>query len=82
MSSHFSGAQGSGVGMMDGGYEHPVSCASCHGANGAGGLHRMHMRLMTAPGELGGWFARVQPKDTDTYVTLCGMSLVHCVAIA
>ncbi len=37
---------GPSSGMMMGGY---LSCASCHGPDGRGGLHRMHMDLMDAP---------------------------------
>jgi mono/diheme cytochrome c family protein len=32
--------------MMGGGY---LACASCHGPDGRGGLHRMHMQIMDAP---------------------------------
>ncbi len=33
-------------GMMMGGY---LACASCHGPDGSGGLHVMHMQAMDAP---------------------------------
>lgn len=33
-------------GMMMGSY---LTCASCHGPEGRGGLHQMHMQLMDAP---------------------------------
>jgi mono/diheme cytochrome c family protein len=33
-------------GMMMGSY---LTCASCHGPQGRGGLHQMHMQLMDAP---------------------------------
>ncbi len=33
-------------GMMMGSY---LTCASCHGPEGRGGLHQMHMQLMEAP---------------------------------
>jgi mono/diheme cytochrome c family protein len=37
---------GPGTGMMMGGY---LSCASCHGPDGQGGEHFMHMEVMNAP---------------------------------
>jgi cytochrome c oxidase subunit 2 len=37
---------GSTSGMMMGGY---LSCASCHGPDGRGGYHVMHMQIMDAP---------------------------------
>ncbi len=37
---------GPSAGMMMGGY---LSCASCHGPDGQGGRHVMHMELMAAP---------------------------------
>lgn len=37
-----------GGGMM-GGYSQWLTCASCHGPEGRGGTHVMHMRVMTAP---------------------------------
>jgi hypothetical protein len=37
-----------GSGMM-GGYGQWLTCASCHGPQGRGGTHRMHMWTMTAP---------------------------------
>lgn len=37
---------GPATGMMMGGY---LSCASCHGPDARGGLHRMHMDSMDAP---------------------------------
>jgi cytochrome c553 len=36
-------------GSMMGGYGQWLTCASCHGPEGRGGTHRMHMRSMTAP---------------------------------
>jgi cytochrome c553 len=33
------------MGMMNA----PLACASCHGADGRGGVHRMHMLVMDAP---------------------------------
>lgn len=32
-----------------GGYSRWLTCASCHGPEGRGGTHLMHMRVMTAP---------------------------------
>lgn len=32
--------------MMGGGY---LTCASCHGPDGRGGIHTMHMQIMNAP---------------------------------
>lgn len=43
-----SGGQNTGGGMM-GGYGQWLTCASCHGPEGRGGTHRMHMRSMMAP---------------------------------
>ncbi|MEP7209088.1 MAG: c-type cytochrome [Casimicrobiaceae bacterium] len=37
-----------GGGMMGGGGRW-LTCASCHGPEGRGGIHTMHMRLMKAP---------------------------------
>ena len=37
-----------GGGMMGGGGRW-LNCASCHGPEGRGGIHTMHMRLMKAP---------------------------------
>ncbi len=37
-----------GGGMM-GGYGQWLTCASCHGPEGCGGTHLMHMRTMTTP---------------------------------
>jgi hypothetical protein len=37
---------GPGSGMMMSGY---LSCASCHGPDGRGGVHTMHMQVMDAP---------------------------------
>ncbi len=37
-----------GGGMM-GGYSQWLTCASCHGPQGRGGTHSMHMWVMTAP---------------------------------
>lgn len=39
-------AGGPQTGMMMGGY---LSCASCHGPTGRGGIHTMHMDVMDAP---------------------------------
>ncbi len=41
----YEGGPGSG-GMMMGGY---LTCATCHGADGRGGVHTMHMQVMEAP---------------------------------
>ncbi len=41
----YSGGLRFGMGMMGG----QLSCASCHGADGRGGLHWMHMQAMDAP---------------------------------
>jgi mono/diheme cytochrome c family protein len=41
----YSGGQSFG-GMMGGG---PLACASCHGPDGRGGVHTMHMDVMEAP---------------------------------
>jgi cytochrome c553 len=43
-----SGSETFGGGMM-GGYGQWLTCATCHGPEGRGGTHRMHMRSMTAP---------------------------------
>lgn len=34
-----------GIGMMNS----QLTCAACHGADGRGGVHRMHMQVMDAP---------------------------------
>jgi hypothetical protein len=48
-----SGGQNIGGGMMGGGmmggYGEGLTCASCHGKEGRGGTHLMHMWPMTAP---------------------------------
>ena len=48
-----SGSQNIGGGMMGGGmmggYDQWLTCASCHGPEGRGGTHLMHMWPMTAP---------------------------------
>lgn len=36
-------------GMMMGMGNNNLACASCHGPDGRGGLHRMHMQVMDAP---------------------------------
>jgi hypothetical protein len=41
----YSGGPGFG-GMMMGAY---LTCAACHGADGRGGVHTMHMQVMDAP---------------------------------
>ncbi len=41
----YTGGPGSG-GMMMGAY---LTCAACHGADGRGGVHTMHMQVMDAP---------------------------------
>lgn len=41
----YTGGPGSG-GMMMGAY---LTCATCHGADGRGGVHTMHMQVMDAP---------------------------------
>jgi hypothetical protein len=41
----YSGGPGTS-GMMMGAY---LTCASCHGADGRGGVHTMHMQVMDAP---------------------------------
>jgi mono/diheme cytochrome c family protein len=38
-----------GGAMMGGGAGQWLTCASCHGPEGRGGIHTMHMRLMKAP---------------------------------
>lgn len=38
-------AFGGGMGMMSG----QLSCVSCHGPDGRGGVHMMHMQVMNAP---------------------------------
>ena len=38
-----------GGAMMGGGYSQWLTCASCHGPEGRGGTHVMHMWTMTAP---------------------------------
>jgi mono/diheme cytochrome c family protein len=38
-----------GGAMAPGGYGQLLTCASCHGPQARGGMHRMHMRTMTAP---------------------------------
>jgi mono/diheme cytochrome c family protein len=47
------GADNMGGGMMGsgmmGGYGQWLTCASCHGPQGRGGTHGMHMWTMTAP---------------------------------
>jgi len=45
------GMMGGGMmgGAMMGGYGQWLTCASCHGPEGRGGLHTMHMWVMTAP---------------------------------
>jgi len=42
----YSGGPAFGGGMMMG---TSVTCASCHGADGRGGVHTMHMQVMDAP---------------------------------
>ena len=42
----YSGGQVYGGGMMMGNY---LACVSCHGADGRGGTHSMHMQIMDAP---------------------------------
>ncbi|MDP3082944.1 MAG: c-type cytochrome [Rubrivivax sp.] len=44
----YSGGPDIGGGMM-GGTGAWLTCASCHGPEGRGGIHTMHMRLMKAP---------------------------------
>jgi mono/diheme cytochrome c family protein len=44
----YAGGPDIGGGMMGGGGRW-LTCASCHGPEGRGGIHTMHMRLMTAP---------------------------------
>lgn len=43
----YGGGQNSGGMMM--GMRSNLSCVSCHGADGTGGLHTMHMDVMEAP---------------------------------
>lgn len=67
------GSVNGGGGMM-GGYGQWLTCASCHGPEGRGGTHVMHMRTMIAPdiryvelrnmSELKG---RQRPYDTDDF---------------
>lgn len=42
----YTGGPAFGSGMMMGS---SVTCASCHGADGRGGIHTMHMQVMDAP---------------------------------
>jgi hypothetical protein len=42
------GSANIGGGVM-GGFGQFLTCASCHGAEGLGMTHLMHMRVMTAP---------------------------------
>jgi mono/diheme cytochrome c family protein len=44
----YTGGPDIGGGMM-GGAGQWLTCASCHGPEGRGGIHTMHMRLMKAP---------------------------------
>lgn len=44
----YTGGPRLGGGMM-GGFGPWLTCASCHGPEGRGGTHLMHMRVMTAP---------------------------------
>lgn len=43
----YTGGPKLGGGMM-GGYGQLLTCASCHGPEGRGGIHSMHMRVMAA----------------------------------
>ena len=53
-------------GMMMGGQ---LTCASCHGSDGSGGPHFMHMQLMDAPDIR--WAALAGPDTFRTHAGAC-----------